>query len=104
MAKRSVGAFRWSRNDVTDLHLLVAYDHPIDEQFHQPALLLEGALASPALTCSQNSSIESAIPASSVRSLAEASSCRSWARRASVRPSSSLRLRSNSASSNTPPR
>jgi hypothetical protein len=44
MAKRLVRAFRWGGNDVTDLDLLVADDHPIDEQFHQPASLLEGGL------------------------------------------------------------
>jgi hypothetical protein len=29
---------------VTDLDVLVVDDHPIDEQFHQPALLLEGGI------------------------------------------------------------
>src|SRR5215204_5373918 len=41
MAKRLVRALPGDRNDVTDLDLLVVDDHPIDEQFHQPALLLE---------------------------------------------------------------
>ena len=44
MAKRLVRALRGGRNDVTDLHLLVADDNPIDEQFHQLTLLLEGGI------------------------------------------------------------
>jgi hypothetical protein len=44
MAKRLVRSFRGGRNDVTDLDLLVGDDHPIDEQFHQPALVLEGGI------------------------------------------------------------
>src|SRR4051812_37683173 len=44
MAKRLVGSIRRGRNDVTDLDLLVGDDHPIYEQFHQPALLLEGGV------------------------------------------------------------
>jgi hypothetical protein len=44
MAKRLVRAFRRGGNDVTDLDLLVADDHPINEQFHQPAFVLEGRL------------------------------------------------------------
>ena len=42
MTKRLVRSFRGGRDDVADLDLLVGNDHPIDEQFHQPAFLLEG--------------------------------------------------------------
>src|SRR5687767_4586135 len=44
MAKRLVWAVRGGWNYVTDFHLLVADDHPIDEQFLQPAFLLEGGV------------------------------------------------------------
>src|SRR5215210_2762564 len=49
MANRLVRTVRRGGNDVTDLHLLVVYDHPIDEQFHQPAFLLEGGVGEPRL-------------------------------------------------------
>lgn len=44
MARRSVGFVRRGVNNVTDLDLLVGDDHPIYDQFHQPALLLEGGV------------------------------------------------------------
>ncbi len=44
MAKRLVGSIRRGGDDVTDLDLLVGDDHPVYEQFHQPALVLEGGV------------------------------------------------------------
>ncbi|MFC7690464.1 hypothetical protein ACFQY5_13560 [Paeniroseomonas aquatica] len=45
MTKADVLAFRAGRQDVTDLHVGVRYNHPIDEEQHKFAALLEGGLA-----------------------------------------------------------
>ncbi len=47
MAKTDVLALGTGGDHVAYLHFLVGYDHPIHEQFHQPAPLLEGGVVEP---------------------------------------------------------
>jgi hypothetical protein len=44
MTKTYMLAARIGGDHVTDLYFLTGDDHPIDEQLHQPAFLLEGRL------------------------------------------------------------
>jgi hypothetical protein len=47
MTKTYMFAARIGGDHVADLHLLLGYDHPIDEQFHQLSSLFEGRLGEP---------------------------------------------------------
>jgi hypothetical protein len=47
MTKTYMLAARIGGDHVTDLHLLVCDDHPVDEQFHQLPFLLEGGVGKP---------------------------------------------------------